>query len=265
MFEIFAILLAFIGSTVAGIWDLFTTEVPDEVLAVMISFGIFTWYIHALTAGDFVPLFFSLTIGTFVLALGLILYKFGHWGGADAWLLAAIAYIIPIYNGGIFMFDYIFNFLIVSSAYMIIYASILGIMNRGVFSYFVDDIKNNWKILAFILVILWGSLIIFVFAYRILTLPLIEVLVLITLLVLFWRYAKVIDKRVFRKRVRTSELRVGDVLDDMIWKGITESDIKRIRRDKKFVVIKEGIRLVPAFPIALVVTLLFGNLMVYII
>ena len=262
MFEVVAISIAFLGSVVAGFWDLFTTEVPDEVPVLMLSFGIFNWFIYALSFGDLNPLFLSLSIGTFLLAFGLILYRAGHWGGADAWLLAAIGYTIPLYGGRIFMIDFIFNFLIVGSIYMVIYALILGVINKGVFSYFIDDVKSKWKIVT-------GSILVsgILISLLYLSFPrfgsssLITVFVLLVLLVFFWRYARVIENRVFRKRIRTSQLRVGDVTEDMLWRGITADEINKIKKSKRFVVIKEGVRFVPVFPIALVVTLLFGNLM----
>jgi len=46
----------------------------------------------------------------------------------------------------------------------------------------------------------------------------------------------------------------------MIWRGLTEKEVRKIRRTKKYVVIKDGIRFVPVFPITLVISILFGNI-----
>ena len=48
-------------------------------------------------------------------------------------------------------------------------------------------------------------------------------------------------------------------------KDRTIEEIKEAIRKNKFVVIKESVRFVPAFPIALIVTLLYGNLAYYLI
>ncbi|MCX6819300.1 MAG: prepilin peptidase [Candidatus Aenigmarchaeota archaeon] len=263
MFETIALSIAFIGSVIAGIWDLFTTEVPDEVPALMIALGIFNWFVYSLSSGDSTPLIVSLLAGTSLLVFGLTLYRAGHWGGADAWLLAAIGYNIPLYNNQVFLPSFLFNFLIVGSVYMVIYAIILGVKNQGVFSYFINDVKKSRLVSGTVLVSLIILLVFYILAYRIL--PIAEAVALIIFLVFFWKYAKVIEKRVFRKRVRTSQLRVGDVLEDMLWRGITAEEIKKIRRIKRFVIIKEGVRFVPAFPIALAVTFLVGNLIFLII
>ncbi len=248
-------IIALSGSIIAALWDLFTTEVPDELLAIMLSSGIGLWYFYALTTGDFLPLAYSLVIGGGILILGLVLYERGHWGGADAWLLAAIAFLVPLYSNEIFMYPFIFNFLIVGTVYMIVYAVILGLINRGVFGYFVDDIRNNWK-LVLLPVVFLGLL--YVLAYPYINSIIITAMIL---LIFFWRYALVLEKRVFRKTVPASRLKEGDVLDDMIWKGLTKEELEQVKKRKDSVVIKEGVRFVPVFPITLAVTVFYGNLM----
>lgn len=256
MLEIIAIGIAFIGSVIAGIWDLLTTEVPDEVLAVMGISGVSIWFFYGVITTDFAPLVYSLLFGTVILTLGWIMYKTGHWGGADACLFAGIGYLIPFYAGELFMPMYIFNFLVVGAVYMIAYAIILGLMNREVFSYFIDDIKENSRLVVSMLVLISCFVVFFTvvsgFSY---------ISLLLIAMVFFWRYGVIIEKRVFRKRVRTKDLKVGDVVEDMIWRGIEEREIKRLQRKKKYVVVKEGVRFIPAFPIALVITLFYGNLM----
>ena len=68
-----------------------------------------------------------------------------------------------------------------------------------------------------------------------------------------------LEKHVFKKKIPTSRLRVGDVLDKGNWVGLTARQIKLLRGRKRYVVIKDGMRFVPVFVIALVLTLLFGN------
>ena len=256
MLEI-TLIIALLGLSIAGMWDFFTTEVPDGVPYLMIVFGIFIWYVNALTYGDFQPLFYSLLFGTLTLAIGIVMYRHGAWGGADAWLLGATAFLLPIYGGKIFMFDFVFNLLVVGAVYMIIYSIVLGFLNPHIANIFYKDLKGNAKIIA--LPILFSAVVLFYESRLAVT------LLAIGALLIFWRYAKVIENHVFRRKIRTSKLKPGDVTEDMIWRGITEREIMKIRKRKKYVVIKEGVRFVPAFPITLVVTLLFGNLLIYFI
>jgi len=262
------IIAAIIGTFIAGAWDLFTTEVPDEVPALMITFGLFFWYIFSSLSDNF-ALFISLLVGTIVLAFGLILYKKGHWGGADAWLLAAIAYMIPVYNNQIFMIGYIFNLLIIGSLYMVLYVVVLGLKNRYVFKFYKEDLKKNWKIVAgiptifavFVIVMAFAS---FYFIGYVNMTPLLYVLLLVAGLVFFWRYGVVIEKNVFKKKIQAKDLKIGDVLEDSIWVGLEKEDVAKIRALGDEVVIKEGVRFVPAYAITLIVTLVLGNLFAFI-
>jgi len=260
------LIIAVIGSVIAGLWDLKTTEVPDEVPALMIVLGIFLWYMNAGMTGDFSNLLFSLLIGTILLTGGLIMYKSGQWGGADAWILAAIGYLIPFYNGRLFMIDFIPNFLIVSVIYMVLYSIVVGVINRYVFGYFLDMIREKWKIVfgipvAYFVFLLFITSMLASNGFYFNTTPLTLSALLILLVMIFWAYAKSIEEYVFKKKIHVSRLKVGDVLEEMLWRGITKEELAAIKKKKRFVTIKEGVRFVPAFPITLIVTLLWGNLL----
>ncbi len=259
----FLILIAAVGSVLAGAWDLKTTEVPDEVPALMIPLGMFFLFVQASIKGDFYPLFLSLTIGTAILAIGLAMYKKGEWGGADAWIFASIAYVVPLYNGRIFMVDFIFNFLAVSVVYMVAYSLILGVMNPYVFSRFLGELKKRWKIAAGVpaLFFVVAGYIAATRGVGVASISFLVPFLLVVFLMIFWTYAKAIEQHVFRKKIPVDKLKAGDVLEDMVWRGITEEEVKKIRKEKKFVTIKEGVRFVPVFPITLVVTLLYGNVL----
>ena len=252
------LLIAVAGSVLAGLWDLKTTEVPDQLPIGMVIVGIAYWILQGFL-GDWYPFTVSIIIGTTLLTVGLVMYKKGQWGGADAWILAAIGYMVPVYNG-IFILPYLMNFMLVSIFYTIAYSVIIGLLNRSVLKYVAKDFRENLK---FILGVPAGVIIAILVAStsvpRIITLiP--KLVPLIFLLLVFWRYAFVIEKHVFRKRIPVSKLRKGDVLEGGNWVGLTDQQIKKLRKQKHFVVVKDGMRFVPVFAIALVLTLLFGNL-----
>ena len=254
------IILAVVGSIIAGLWDLKTTEVPDPLPIGMVAAGIIFWVANWIIAGESNPLLLSLGVGTVLLAAGLLLYKKGQWGGADAWILAAIGYMIPVYNGNIFIVPYLFNFMLVSIAYTVIYSVVIGLLNRKALANVAADFKANIRIIvgapvAVFAVILGASFVLPQFIRLSLTL-----VPLVFLLVIFWRYAVVIEKHVFKKKIPVSKLRVGDVLEKGNWVGLTESQVRKLRREKRYVVIKDGMRFVPVFAIALVLTLLYGNM-----
>lgn len=256
------IIISLTGSAIAGFWDLLTTEVPDEIPVLMASAGVFGWYFYSLSTGYFAPLFYSIVIGTAILIAGMLLYKKGHWGGADALILAAIAYTIPLFNSQLFMPLFILNLTIVGSIYTIIYAVVIGVMNRRIFGYFINDMKANWKIVSAIPG-MFALLILFLISFYTYAniFPFLWIFFLVVFLTIFWRYGVVIEHKVFKKRILSSRLKPGDVVENMIWRGIAENEIRKIREKKKYVVIKEGVRFVPAFFITLVATLMHGNLL----
>ena len=258
MIEILAVVLA----SIAGIWDLKTTEVPDDIPYLMTVIGLVYWFFTGVSSGNMQPFFVSLLTGTVVLFIGLALYAKGKWGGADAWILAAIIYMVPVYAGKLILVDYVVNFLIVSLVYMALYTILLGIKHH-IFGKFFAELKKNATLVIGIPLAYMGFSLLFVLytgfasALQLLT----ATFVFILLMMLFWVYAKVIEKNVFIRRISTNQLKKGDVLFETKWVGITEKELALLRNKKQFVTIKDGVRFVPVFPITLVVTLVWGNLL----
>lgn len=255
-------IIALAGSVIAGLWDLKTTEVPDEIPALMISSGVFVWYMRAVFLGQYYELFLSIAAGTILLATGLAMYRRGQWGGADAWILGAVGYLLPVYGGNLFVIDYIFNFFIVSIAYMVVYSLVLGVRNPKLFAYTFDEArKGSARMLGMAAMLV--ALVLSAGFYANIPLQLLATpLALVILLVFFYAYAKAIEKYAFRKKIPASKLKPGDVLEKMVWRGITEDEISAVRKKHKYVVIKEGVRFVPVFAITLIMTLAYGNLLV---
>jgi len=78
---------------------------------------------------------------------------------------------------------------------------------------------------------------------------------------------------VYRK-ISTKKLKKGDVIGEDIprlklykrkIRGLTEQEVSKIRRIKKYTIVREGIRYGLVFPIALAITLYFGDLILYLV
>lgn len=255
-------LFALIGSLAAGLFDLKTTEIPDEIPTIMAAVGVFLWFMFSLTYGTPFYLIMSLLVGTVFLAFGWVLYKAGQWGGGDAKLLAAIGYMLPVMpNSEFFSLLFFMNVFLVGAAYVIMYSVILGLLNPKSFGYFVTDIKKTWKTVfivpviisaCFIVLMLYSGMADFIFLY--------SIFFLVLFVMIFWRYAKVIEKHVFMHEVPASQLREGDVLlEAKTWDGITKSEAEKLRKTRKKFRIKEGVRFGPVFFLALITTYLLGN------
>lgn len=261
-FAMFAVALT--GSLIAGIWDLKTTEIPDEIPTLMAGIGIFFWFVFALTFGSFYVFFMSMAVGLVFLVFGWVLYKAGQWGGGDAKLMAAIGCLVPTMPGAfIFSFSFFSNVFFVGAAYVIAYSVVIGFMNRDiVVSNFVDDLSMKWKRIFMAPVIITAVFLSMMLYFSMIDFAMLSGLfVSVFLIMVFWRYARVIEKKVFMKEVPASSLREGDVLrGSKIWDGLTAEEAARLRKTRKKYVIKEGVRFGPVFCIALVITIAFGNL-----
>lgn len=260
MFEL--LLPVLLASAAAGIWDLKTTEVPDEIPALMISAGIFFWSVIAISTGDAGPLMASLGLGSVILLAGLVLYKKGQWGAADAWIFASIFYMMPYVD---FFAAYTMNFFFVAVIYMAAYSIILGIRNGNAVKLFREDIKKSWKYAAaipasFIAVTVALSAAFSDFSF-VVSPSFFFLLALVSFMAVFWRYGMVVEKHMFKKKISTKDLKPGDVLEKGIWVGLTKDEVKKLKLKKKYVVVKEGVRFVPVFPITLAVTAAFGALL----
>ncbi|MCD6591143.1 MAG: prepilin peptidase [Candidatus Aenigmarchaeota archaeon] len=262
------------GFGYASYLDLRYTEFPDYVPYSLIIFSLITRGVYSLYTKNLNYFFNSLTVGVMFLSFGLLLYHAKQWGDGDAWLMGALGFLFPdsagfsVNSRFYFPFMLLFNFLFVSLVYLVAYSIVLGLKQRSVYRLFINRLKNKKrKIVTLSMVFLafsWGSgayLMLF-FQLSILgVLPLLVLPLLFVAILIFSEYARVIEKNLFKKKISVKDLKVGDVLADDKWKGLTENDLKRIRKIKKYVWVKEGVRFAPVFLITLLITMLFGGIL----
>jgi preflagellin peptidase FlaK len=283
MLEILFLVVAFIGSTAAGLYDLKTTEIPDEIPYTMMAVGIIGGVIKSYLAWSYMPLVFSFTVGLGFLGFGLIMYYTGQWGGGDAKILSGVGFLVPTLPSYVtktlffpFSLSFFFNLFLIGAIYMIVYALVLSIINRKIWTAFFKDMKANVKTLLifdfslvvfFILIgFIFTKFFNFTFSDNLLNLNLTLVL-LCTGLFLLWKFVKVVEEVGFRKKIPVFQLKIGDVpLDFKVWEGVTEKDLTRIKKSgKKYIWIKEGVRFAPAFPLALLFTIFYGDVILLLI
>jgi hypothetical protein len=175
-------------------------------------------------------------------------------------ILGAVFFMIPSL---VFLFSFFVNFLLVSMVYIAIYAIVLGMKTKGIFSGFVSEIRDKLLVfIAYIIVLL--ALVIISLSTNPLILPLLVIVWTLGLLgILLYAYSKIIEKTVFKKRIPVSALQEGDVLaDHKEWRGITQEEIAQLKKHRKrFVNIKDGVRFTLVFPITIIITLLLGNIL----
>lgn len=273
-FQLISLATALVGSSIAALWDLKTTEIPDEIPHAMIIIALVIYGVQSYLEWNYSPILSSAIVGLSLLALGFLMYHFGQWGGGDAKILSAIGFLLPQWPSQTmlpFPFNYLMNVFLVGAVYMFFYMVVLALLNRKIFTGFLKDIKANSKVFSF------GSIGMF-FAFLLLNIYLVKVfgiqtnttflisnslipLALTVCLYIVWRFAKVVEDVGFKRNIPISKLKIGDVpLESKRWDGITEKELKKIKRsDRKSIWIKEGVRFAPTFPLALLFTIYFGN------
>ena len=277
MLEILLFVFALIGSIAAGLYDLKTTEIPDEIPYAMMAVGIIGNLIKTYLVWSYWPFLLSMITGLSFLGFGFLMYYLGQWGGGDAKILSAIGFLVPVVPPQIkvslmfpFPVGFFFNVFLVGAVYMIVYAIVLSFINRDIWSVFIEGLKANAKIFTTLNLAVMTFLIFFVaFLAKYYGLfPVNDMMMfgfaifLVSMgLFILWKFVKTVEEVGFKKRIPMSQLKVGDVpLDYKIWEGITEKELKKIKNSgKKYIWVKEGVRFAPAFPIALVFTLIFGD------
>ena len=277
VYQIVALATAFVGSSIAAIWDLKTTEIPDQIPYIMMAVALVAYGVQAYAESNYWIILNSLIAGLSFLGFGFLMYYFGQWGGGDAKLLSAIGFLLPTAPSGFsnllfpFSLSFLFNLFLVGAAYMLVYASILAMMNTKIIERFISDVKSSSNIFVlgsmplFLIFVILNLLISNFLSIRINAEFLINnsVLPLIATIFIFviWKFAKAVEEVGFKKKIPIQKLRVGDVPEYFkLWEGITNKELKKIKSSgKKIIWIKEGIRFGGAFPLALLFTLYFGD------
>ncbi len=262
------------GFGLAAYWDLKTTEFPDWLPYAMIILALAVRAGASFFLRDWSILTESVIIGLVFLGFGLLLYFLKQWGDGDGWLLGALGFLFPASSGfavqtGSFPFPFIllFNFFLVAFAYLVIYSIALGIRTPGVKALFLKSLRKEAKGMVSIMVaftIACAAVItymnfIYLIPFQKLSFLAIFPVILI-LLLLFLRYGRLIETHVFRKRIPVSRLRVGDVLITQRWRGLTEREVRDLKKKGGRIWIKEGVRFAPVFLLTLLITLFYGSL-----
>jgi len=281
MLDIILLVVTFVGSILAAYFDLKTTEIPDEIPYVMMVVGIVGHIIKSYLVWSYWPFLLSTIVGLSFLGFGFLMYFMGQWGGGDAKILSGMGFLlpqspIPVETFFPFPLSFFFNVFLVGAGYMILYALVMSVFNKKIWSVFLKDLRANTRMIL----ISNFSLIVFLVLFGIVSarylepIPVADVMFFgITIIIAFfglfilWKFVKTVEDVGFKKRIPVSKLKIGDVpVSYKVWEGITEKELKKIKKSgKKWIWIKEGVRFAPAFPLALAFTLLMGDGIVWFI
>ena len=284
MLDYILVLIGVVGLIFASICDIKTREVPDWLNYSLIISGLSLRGIYSLNLWDFSYFLDGLIgFGLFFL-LGVALYYSKQWGGGDAKLLMGIGALFGGYP--LSLLDYFnpyldFNFLVILILNLIVVGALYGTLWGVVlvlknFKEFLKEFKKVEKDLRGILYLdLFIVLLILLFVDELkwfFALLIFSVVLLIYLMV----GLKIVEKISFIKVIPTTKLTEGDwIVDDVFYggkriyssksPGVTKKQISLIKKVKDRVKIKEGVPFVPGIAISVFVSLVFGNLIMYLV
>ncbi|WP_414836915.1 prepilin peptidase [Candidatus Nanohalococcus occultus] len=253
-------LICFLSLSIGSVYDLLTTEVPDQIPAIAVLSGILLHAAASYFNGSLMPLKWSLAAGAFFSIYGWGMYFAGMWGGADAFSVSALGFAAPYGLAGFGLMHSVnlfVNMMLIGFGYTLLYAFYKAARTGGVLFGTIEEIKSDRK--QFLLEILaagaFGTVAYFVFSANYL-----YVLSALTMVVLY-RFLKQLEDDVMVSEVAVEDLEEGEVVVSgevgQQVKGITQEEIDGLEVDE--VTVKTGVRFVPVFPLALLVTDLYGG------
>ncbi|MFT4892397.1 MAG: hypothetical protein ACI8Z7_000169 [Candidatus Nanohaloarchaea archaeon] len=274
MFVVFSHIIAFSVLFTASVFDLKTTEVPDSLNVVGVLAGIGLHFMASVRYIDYTaffssmvvsapvqwffslgePLAWSLGIGLAFSVYGWGLYFLGMWGGADAFAMSVLGFAAPYAVSGaslIYPISVFAAVLVAGFLYTLGFGFFKLLHNPGIVQETWSEIKQNERRVS--LEVLGAAVISGVAALTSLELGLIYFISLL-FMILLYRLFQNIQNTLMVREVAVEDLEGGEVLgeDEALGgkiEGIDQKDIDSI--EKESVEVREGIKFVPVFPLAL--------------
>lgn len=283
--DIFLFSIATAWLIFATIADIKKREVPNWLSFSLITIALAIRALTALITNKIS--YFSYGIIAFVLFFLLtnILYYIKFFGGGDAKLLTALATVFatsPSFIKSIqtqeliqepFLLNYLINIFAIGSFYSLAFIIFFAIKNKKEFSKEFKKINKKNKLIKICFAIF--AAICFVLALLIDSVLFAPLFILVLIIPYIFAIAKAAENSSMIKQVSPKELTEGDWLVNEVKvgkkiikpsvHGLDSEEIALLKKHNKKVLIKYGIPFVPVFFIALIFTILFGNLLFFII
>lgn len=250
---ILAHLAGFLSLLVASVWDLRQGEVPDFVFVLGIGFSLLFYRLQAWFSSDFDFLMWSLFLGFAFFVLGWLAYLKGVWGGADALALSLLGFASPLgLDGAFHLVDLVFNLMVAVLVYSVFFVFWRSFSSQGFYGRYLDMLFEDRYCLVSELVLVF----LFTWFLYLSGLNWIFYLVLLLGMVFLYRFLRLAEDEVFTESVAVEDLDGGEVLaeeySDQKIRGVSEEELENL--DVETVEVRDGVRLVPVFLIAMILT-----------
>jgi len=287
--DIILIITGFIGLVIASISDIKTREVPDWLSYSLIIIGLTLRLFYTLTYKEWSYFIQGLIGFSIFFIIANLMYYTKQWGGGDSKLLMGLGVLFATYPKILlnyfqpnltipFLLILWINILFVGAFYGLIYAIILTIKNRKNFLIKVKKLLKRKRIINITRITLVISVLFFISTFlikdRIINLIFLATAFLVISFPYIWIFTKSIEKVCMYHYIQTKNLTEGDWIEDKNLRekfrisnlGIEKKQINLLMKSKiKKVLVKEGIPFVPSFLIALIISLIFGNVILLLI
>lgn len=248
----FSHVLAFSMLFISSIFDVMSDkgDVPDFFGIAAIGGGILIHAILALQVSSLQPLLYCLGVGLAFSAYGWLAYWRGMWGGADALGLSVLGFGAPFLTlsmTGVVQhsLNMLVNIVLVSGAYTMVFASLRAYRTEEFTEKLVEKFREEW--IGVLLGVVAGALFFFSFKFSHAVLFYSVLLLMVFLFV----FLKAVEEHGMTETIPAEKLEGGEVLADGKIEGVSEEEIEDLEDE---VEIMHGMRFMPVFPIALVLT-----------
>jgi len=278
MEEVFLIGLGLIWIIFAVVQDLRKREIANWLNFSLVVFALAFRLFFSLFKGEGFDFFYQGFIGFAIFfILGNLFYYGRVFAGGDAKLMIALGAVLPLFsnfplNFNLFL-EFLLFFLVVGAIYGFVFGGVLALKNKKRFKKeFSKQFKKSKKIIYFVvfLSVLFMGLAFFDLLFLYLS-------ILFFVSPYFYVCAKAIDEACMVKKVDTNLLTEGDWLYlnvkigkkiiEAKWSGLTKYELALLRKNKKNVLIRQGIPFSPVFLISYVcvflIYFLFGGIKVF--
>ncbi|MBW2991054.1 A24 family peptidase [Candidatus Woesearchaeota archaeon] len=282
-----SIIVGFVAVLIASLFDIKTREVPDWLNYSLIGFAVGSSLILAVYHGYTHILINSLVGLGIGLAIALLMFYTGQWGGGDSKLIIGLSALIgfgisDLKYGFPLLVIFFINIMIVGAVYGLLFSFAKAILNFRDFKLAAEKKLRSRQVLVMriILIIICVSALIFFLA----TMSVESVVIFLLAVALFiffymWLFVSLVEKTCMIKQIKVKDLTEGDWVVSPVTKkkgrkervilkptriGVTLKQIALLKKHSiRKVTVKIGVPFVPSFLIAYVLTFALGNWLVY--
>ena len=284
MLTIILVSIALIYLLIASYTDIKTREVPDWLNFSLVPLALGVRLIYSLTINEYSIIIEGLVGFAAFFALALVMFYTGQWGGGDSKLLMGLGALIGLkFTFNTFMASFLINTIIIGSIYGLIWSVISAFKNRKKFVKELHKIKKSMLRLRRFMLVLFILLLLalFIVPDMFSKLLILSIMVIVYSTFYLMIFIKIVERSCMLKYVKPTEVTEGDwiakdvIINNKRLTGPKDLGIERKQLNKliayykkgkiKKVLIKVGIPFVPSFLVAYVLTLLYGNLLIYLI